>query len=1848
MPGGIKISKPERLPKDNVSEADLHAWWNELINYLNQDEDFYLFKNEKPYGTWLSAEDNEDRIIVPAGRDNEEKLPIRQRQINNYLTIIAGCCSRDHYMHIIKQATSLKWIWSELQHAYQHQHKGKNFLNIIDIQWNSQETSPMSFYATYRAKILENLKPEGTHLQWKNNEKLSKAEVMTPTFEDHILLTVLNIIHPKLPAKVKEVYGPRLDDGKFLMDIKNDILTNVTKLLEDIEADEIKISAFKSRQQHEDPYQMAYMRGSFRGRGRGRPYRGQGNNRSGNKFCRLCHLARQSRQITLSHEIGDITCPSLSERDKEGIKSKVYSNAAVHHEEEEEEENLDMIANNYGYPDQVKCQKHNQSHDKGEHTYTHVSTNIHLIKPVPSQILTVYQHDYPLHLDLDSGCWISTIKEDIALRMNWTIHPNGQLARIADGKTVMKSIGEIHETFNRNNWSVTFSAIVMKELHTNIIAGNNFILENKIKQDLAARTITVHNKYVVPETNRNTELPQNPINTVINVPVNTVILPNQTMNLKVPHNEGEVILVEPVSTKQQWPQTQICTVQDNNIEIVNTENDVIRVKKPPVALRVMAETHTLSPKPSYVFKVNQASTNNSYTDLITKNEDRLNHDQKLQLKQILETNSEVFNKDLTQGYNGNSGPHQCKLKFANQERPSSKKVHCPTYNSNLNTLLQQVCDELTEANVLGIPQHDNVDIQHVMPCFLRKKQKAKDKSNQELTSSDVRLVVNTCELSKYIKSLPAKVTKPQEVYNSLAKWKYVIKTDLYQGFFQNHLHPSAQQWCCILTPHGGIRYFKRGIQGLINQSEELDEMLANIFKNMTTDSKMVKIADDFFLGGQTIAETLANFGEMVKLCHENNIKLSPNKTVLFPRTVDVLSWIWSEGGMLAPSPHRKQALIDTKHEDITTIKDLRSWLGLYKTFIYHTPNLTNILDPLDKVVGGKESKDPLTWTDELTKAFHNAKTHAAKIKQVYLPHPEDQLIITTDGARNPPGVGFLLQAKDTDGVTKPVRYYSVKLKQHHIKWNPCEIEAVAFGTAIEAFYDIIKESTKPVIICPDSKPVCDAAKLLQQGKFSLSPRIQTFLNNLGKINAEVQHISGKSGQNQPADFQSRNTESCKSDICQLCNYVSSQSDTIIHPKINSIQDQDIPYANREAWKNLQKQDKACYQAKNILSTGQIPSKKVGKVQSDTRKIASTASIAKDGLLIVPRTIPFSTNKEERIVVPTSYMKTLINQLHIRHQHPSRAQLKSIFDKYFFGIGTSNIIEETCNLCHLCQAVKKLPQQKIFSTTTMAQIPGTHFVCDIMRRAKQNIIVVRDQFSSYTNATIIESEKHQDIEEAIIDLISPIRAPGKVMIKTDQATAFQYLSKHQTSLKSLNVHIELANDFSKNAVATVDKGIQELQQELKRIQPFEKPISKAELSMAIMQLNNRLRRNGQISAREILFSRDYNKHTNLNLDDKALAASQLSSRNEANQQHNKNQKIIKPENIIEGDTVMLKQNPQKHRIRDTFMVKSTADDKITMQKIIIPQNNKPAKCRSKQYLVPKTKVFKAPLSNKPCEPTVQIRNYYDFDPVNRNHDSTDDSEDSDDETDRTSPIDIECTDSHLSDTQPDSDDHPNDNENDSKDEETSSPHSVYLSPDSNQSTNTQKSPQKTKTPRTEIWIQAKETPHHKKLLNLKYNLAAMKIQKWYREKRSTKLKRRCKIKAKQRIYKQMKGKSPEIERHTASPTEYQISSAEDDKRSKYLSCTNDNFLTSDSSQMEWDHNEQCLEMSFNNEHDDAFLTEPLNLTFENGMGLNRVYNVEQVLAEHHSPTCHDTPNTSTPVKAKTKGKSKSKFKRFLHL
>ena len=54
----------------------------------------------------------------------------------------------------------------------------------------------------------------------------------------------------------------------------------------------------------------------------------------------------------------------------------------------------------------------------------------------------------------------------------------------------------------------------------------------------------------------------------------------------------------------------------------------------------------------------------------------------------------------------------------------------------------------------------------------------------------------------------------------------------------------------------------------------------------------------------------------------------------------------------------------------------------------------------------------------------------------------------------PPGIGHVLYAI-VNGQRKPVRFHSVKLPENCTKWSPCEIEALAFATGIQAELDLI-------------------------------------------------------------------------------------------------------------------------------------------------------------------------------------------------------------------------------------------------------------------------------------------------------------------------------------------------------------------------------------------------------------------------------------------------------------------------------------------------------------------------------------------------------------------------------------------------------------------------------------------------------------------------------------------------------------------------------------------------------------------------------------------------------------------------
>ena len=228
-------------------------------------------------------------------------------------------------------------------------------------------------------------------------------------------------------------------------------------------------------------------------------------------------------------------------------------------------------------------------------------------------------------------------------------------------------------------------------------------------------------------------------------------------------------------------------------------------------------------------------------------------------------------------------------------------------------------------------------------------------------------------------------------------------------------------------------------------------------------------------------------------------------------------------------------------------------------------------------------------------------------------------------------------------------------------------------------------------------------------------------------------------------------------------------------------------------------------------------------------------------------------------------------------------------------------------------------------------PQTHFHADVIKRAKQNILTLKDHFSSFQDAILIPSERAEDLKEGLVILTSAMRRPGEIFVSVDNAPGFKslLLIKDQELMK-LNITLVKTDEINKNANAVVDKGCQELEEEIKQLEPEGRKITNSILKLAIRNLNSKLRRRGNISAYEINTARDQNTGENLQLEDKSLRSDQLETRKSANPTEN-----IEPVEV--GDTVMIKNQNNKHQARDMFIVtgKSPKEKKVQVQKLLHP-------------------------------------------------------------------------------------------------------------------------------------------------------------------------------------------------------------------------------------------------------------------------------------------------------------------------
>ena len=201
------------------------------------------------------------------------------------------------------------------------------------------------------------------------------------------------------------------------------------------------------------------------------------------------------------------------------------------------------------------------------------------------------------------------------------------------------------------------------------------------------------------------------------------------------------------------------------------------------------------------------------------------------------------------------------------------------------------------------------------------------------------------------------------------------------------------------------------------------------------------------------------------------------------------------------------------------------------------------------------------------------------------------------------------------------------------------------------------------------------------------------------------------------------------------------------------------------------------------------------------------------------------------------LPSILTIMHNRLSHPLASQLFKMFQKYFVAFNLQKECSRLNDSCSFCLSLAKFPKElEQFNPQLVPLHPGSHMNTDIMRRAGQYIMVNCDLFSGYTTACIISSEQKEDMVQGILHLVTPMRHCSRVLVRTDKAPALKSLAETpDQELVKNGIRLELGEDLNKNSNCSIDKKIQELEAELRRLCPKETKITTGTLCQAVINL-----------------------------------------------------------------------------------------------------------------------------------------------------------------------------------------------------------------------------------------------------------------------------------------------------------------------------------------------------------------------------------------------------------------------------
>ena len=413
--------------------------------------------------------------------------------------------------------------------------------------------------------------------------------------------------------------------------------------------------------------------------------------------------------------------------------------------------------------------------------------------------------------------------------------------------------------------------------------------------------------------------------------------------------------------------------------------------------------------------------------------------------------------------------------------------------------LDQIATNLEAAGVI-MPQSS----QGNSPVFLvRKPGNPKPRWVQDFRAQNVQCFPDRYNISDIRESIiKAGELNPQ----------YFSSCDLTGAFHQLSLAEESRPWSAFTLPFRGQQFvWTVTAMGLRGASSSFSRLIHHIFNKMP---KVICYIDDILVISSTLEEMLQLMYDICAELRYHGLKANPQKLFLALKKIKYLGYQLSNEGITPDDAKLDKLRALEPPKSAKEIESVLPFLQFNSQCIEHFQILAAPLAELTKQTSKwKSTTRHGDLPPAALEAFLQIKAMLLEKPLVAFPNTSlpfcmfaDATLGTTD---NPGGIGAVL-TQNFNGVTKPIGYYSRRLRNHELRYTifNCEMAAVVY--ALEHWQPLLKGSD--LVIFTDHLP-------LQKHSTRDAKTMSQLLQKILLFDCKITHLMG--ADNRVADYLSR-------------------------------------------------------------------------------------------------------------------------------------------------------------------------------------------------------------------------------------------------------------------------------------------------------------------------------------------------------------------------------------------------------------------------------------------------------------------------------------------------------------------------------------------------------------------------------------------------------------------------------------------------------------------------------------------------------------------------------------------------------